>query len=251
LDADDRSHPERLAEQVRLLTERPEVSVAGSLVETFPRSEVGEGFRLYEEWLNGLVTHADICREIFVESPIAHPSAMLRLEELRALGGYEDRGWPEDYDLWLRYHAAGRTFAKVPRVLLYWREHPQRLTHTDGRYAVENFLRAKAHYLVRGPARDRDAVFVWGAGKTGRRLSKHLIRNGCQPTAFVDIAPDKIGKTLRGAPVVRPEDLPARWRSARRPLLLAAVSSRGARRLIRQELARIGLTEGTDFLCVA
>ena len=37
---------------------------------------------------------------------------MMRREELVALGGYQDRGWPEDYDLWLRYRAAGRCFAK-------------------------------------------------------------------------------------------------------------------------------------------
>jgi len=43
---------------------------------------------------------------------------------------------------------------------------------------VENFLRAKAHYLIQGPLRSRDGLIVWGAGKTGRRLSKHLIRGG-------------------------------------------------------------------------
>lgn len=251
MDADDLCHPHRLQEQVRLLEEHPEVSVAGSLVETFPREQVGQGFRLYEEWLNRLVTDADIRREIFIESPIPHPSAMLRRQELLDLGGYEERGWPEDYDLWLRYAAAGRVFAKVPQVLLYWREHPARLTHTDSRYSVENFLRAKAHYLLQGPLRQRDAVFVWGAGKTGRRLSKHLIRGGCCLAAFVDIDPGKIGKRLRQVPIADASELPHLWQQARRPLLLAAVSSRGARALIRQEMARLGLAEGADFLCVA
>jgi glycosyltransferase involved in cell wall biosynthesis len=251
MDADDLAHPQRLAEQVLLLESRPEISVVGSLVETFPRQSVGQGFLLYEEWLNHLVTDADIRREIFIESPIPHPSAMVRRQEILDLGGYQERGWPEDYDLWLRYAAADRVFAKVPRVLLYWREHPSRLTRTDGRYSVENFLRAKAHYLLHGPLRQRDAVFVWGAGKTGRRLSKHLLRGGCPLAAFVDVDPDKIGGRLRGIAVVGAADLPALWRQARRPLLLAAVSSRGARSLIRQELARQGLVEGEDYWCAA
>jgi hypothetical protein len=34
-------------------------------------------------------------------------------------------------------------------------------------------------------------------------------------------------------------------------MLLAAVGSRGARGLIRGELARLELREGVDFLCVA
>ena len=41
----------------------------------------------------------------------------MRRSELVALGGYRERGWPEDYDLWLRYHRAGKLFAKVPEVL--------------------------------------------------------------------------------------------------------------------------------------
>lgn len=251
MDADDLAHPQRLEKQVALLEERADISVVGCLVECFPREEVGEGFRIYEEWLNGLIRHEEIGREIFIESPIVHPSAMVRREEIIELGGYQEHGWPEDYDLWLRYFVAGRRFAKVPEVLLYWREHPGRMTHTDSRYSVENFLRAKARYLIDGPLRGRDALIVWGAGKTGRRLSKHLIRGGWTPVAFVDIYEGKIGKTLRSVPIVGVGDLPGIWKEWQRPLLLAAVASRGARALIRQELARLQLREGEDFLCVA
>jgi glycosyltransferase involved in cell wall biosynthesis len=251
MDADDRCHPRRLEKQVALLRQRPDLGVVGSLVETFPRETVGEGFRLYEEWLNRLVTHEQISREIFIESPIVHPSALVRRAELLALGGYQERGWPEDYDLWLRYLVGGHRFAKVPEVLFYWREHPSRLTHTDRRYSVENFLRAKAWYLIRGPLRERDALIVWGAGKTGRRLAKHLVRGGRPPAAFVDIDARKVGGTLRGAPVVGPDSLPGVWRRWQRPLLVVAVASRGARALIRQELERLQLAEGEDFLCAA
>lgn len=251
MDADDLARPERLEKQADLLGQNPEVSVAGSLVEIFPRENLREGFRLYEEWLNRLVSHEEIVREIFIESPIAHSSAMLRRPELVTLGGYEDRGWPEDYDLWLRYFSAGRRFAKVPEKLLRWREHPLRATHMDSRYSVENFLRAKAFYLCEGVLRGRDAVFVWGAGKTGRRLSKHLIRGRSALQAFIDIDPARIGKALRGIPIVAVSELPALWEQAERPVLLSAVASRGARDLIRQQLAQLNLVEGRDYWCAA
>jgi hypothetical protein len=227
------------------------LSVASCLVETFPREEVGEGMLIYEEWLNGLVNEGEILKEFFIESPIANPSAMMRREELVALGGYQDRGWPEDYDLWLRYRAAGKRFAKVPQVLHYWREHGGRATHTNSRYSVENFLRAKAHYLCVGPLRERDGLIVWGAGKTGRRIAKHLERGGSAPDVFIDITPKKIGGTLRSRPVVGPDDLPGWLERYERPMLLAAVASRGARALIRGHLAGLGMEEGEDFLCVA
>ena len=252
MDADDVCRPDRLERQLQVAESDRGVGVVGARVEVFSTDgEVAEGFRRYVEWQNSLVSHEEICREIFIESPIAHPSALLRREELIALGGYEERGWAEDYDLWLRYHAAGRRFAKVAAPLLRWREHPGRATRTDGRYSVENFLRAKAHYLARGPLRGRDGLFVWGAGRTGRRLSKHLTRAGHEPVGFIDIDPGKIGGTVRGVPVVSACELMRRWPSHRRPILLAAVASRGARGLIRDQLADMGLMEERDFLCVA
>lgn len=251
MDADDLAHPQRLEKQLRLFGQEPDLSVVGCLVESFPPEDVAEGFRIYQDWLNQLVHHDDICREIFIESPIVHPSAVVRRAELVDLGGYQERGWPEDYDLWLRYFSAGRRFAKVPEILLSWREHPTRMTRTDSRYSVENFLRAKAHYLIEGPLQERDALIMWGAGKTGRRLSKHLIRGGHPPAVFVDIAPDKIGKTLRNIPIIGADELISHWNQFKHPLLLAAVASRGARDLIRAELTKLGLVETQDFICVA
>lgn len=251
MDADDRSHPERLAAQVEFLKARPDLAVAGSMVEGFPAEAVREGFRIYIDWLNGLCEPETIAREIFIESPLAHPSVLMRREWLEKVGGYQDHGWPEDYDLWLRLYLAGARFAKVPRVLLEWREHPGRATRTDSRYSVENFLRVKARYLMQGPLVDRGAVFVWGAGQMGRRLSKHLVRDGAPLAAFIDIDSRKIGRIRRGVPVLPPDGLSEAWRKADRPVLLAAVGSRGARALIRHQLETLGLIEGVDWWAAA
>ena len=251
MDADDRSSTDRLGRQFAALEAHPEVAVVGCLVEGSPSQDVRQGLQMYIEWLNGLVTPEAIAREIFVESPLAHPSVVMRRSWLERVGGYQDRGWPEDYDLWLRLHLAGARFAKVPEVLLGWREHPARATRTDRRYAVENFLRAKAHYLTRGPLVDRDSLVVWGAGQIGRRLSKHLVRGGAPLRAFIDIDPAKIGRIRRGVPTFGVEELPALWTSLPRPVLVAAVGSRGARALIRGQLEGMGLVEALDWWAVA
>ena len=250
MDADDVSMPERLAKQMALLDDRSDIAVVGCRVGPVSGTTLGGGYTKYFEWINDLVEPDQIAKNIFVESPMPHPTVMFRRQPYESVGEYQDHRWPEDYDLWLRILAAGKIFAKVPQVLLSWREHGGRLTHTDRRYSVENFLRAKAHFLSTGPLRGRD-VFVWGAGKTGRRLSKHLIREGTAPIAFIDINADKIGGTLRGAPVIGACDLRAQWDAAARPFLVVAVASRGARQLIRQTLADLGLTEVEDYLCAA
>ncbi len=250
MDADDRAHPERLTRQVAYLEAHPEVALVGCLVEGFPADKVGEGYRLYIEWLNSLISPEAIEREIFVESPLAHPSVTMRKAWIERLEGYQDHGWPEDYDLWLRMSLAGARFAKVPEVLLYWREHPARLTRTDARYSRDNFLRAKAYYLSQGPLRNRQAIIIWGAGQMGRRLSKHLLSD-VSLKAFVDIDPAKIGRKRRGKPIISPQELMDWWSRYDRPVVLVAVGARGARELIRQRLVEMGLQEGEDWWAIA
>jgi glycosyltransferase involved in cell wall biosynthesis len=247
MDSDDCSLPERLALQAAYLDRHPVTAVVSCLVSGFPAGGVRQGLLIYIDWLNSLVRDEDMRREIFIESPMAHPSVMFRKVWVERVGGYQEHGWAEDYDLWLRLYSAGARFAKVEQVLLQWRERPERLTRTDGRYSLENFLRAKAHYLARGPLAERDAVIIWGAGMVGRRLSKHLLRHDLPLAAFIDIDPAKIGRTRRGLPILAPEALPDLWRQYANPALLAAVGARGARALIRQRLNAVGLREGIDW----
>jgi glycosyltransferase involved in cell wall biosynthesis len=251
MDADDRCHSDRFQAQVDFLRQHHDLDLVSCLVEGFPKDSVREGFRIYLDWLNRLTTPAAIAREIFIESPLVHPSIMARRNAIFQAGGYQEHGWPEDYDLWLRMHLGGARFGKVERTLFFWREHDQRLTRTDSRYSVENFLRAKAHYLIQGPLQGRDALIVWGAGQMGRRISKHLQRGGAPLKAFVDIDPGKIGRHKRGCPIIKVEALPDWWGRFTNPVVLAAVGSRGARQLIGEQLEAMGLREGSDWWAVA
>ena len=241
MDADDIAHPRRLEWQVGLMQERPEVTMAGGLVRMFPRAAMREGMRRYERWLNSVCTQEQIARDMFVENPLAHPSVMMRADAVRGVGGYRDAGWPEDYDLCLRLYGAGARFEKVPEVVLWWRDQPDRATRTHGRYARTQFRRCKVHYLKALHLGDRGRVAIWGAGKEGRALGKHVRRAGIEIARFIDIAPTKIGGTLLGAPVEGPE--------AVRPdeYLLVAAGAAGARSLIREELNGRGLREPEHY----
>lgn len=247
MDADDISHPRRLEYQLDFMETHPEVAVCSCLVRVFPRPGLLGGLLHYEAWLNSLVSHQQMARDIFVESPIAHPSAMMRREDLLELGRYQDRGWAEDYDLWLRFHESGREFGKVDRTLVWWRHGPARLTFADSRYSLENFLRAKAHYIARRLSDCRRPIVLWGAGRIGRRLLRHLVREGVVVKAIVDIDPRKIGHTMGGIAIVPREHL------SREPdaFVIAAVGSSGAREAIRSYLTTRGAVELEDFLCAA
>ncbi len=104
---------------------------------------------------------------------------------------------------------------------------------------------------MQGPLSGRDAVIVWGAGQMGRRLSKHLLREDAPIMSFIDIDPKKIGRTRKGRPILPPDDLKSEWSRYADPVVLAAVRSRGARSLIREQLANLGLREAIDWWAVA
>jgi len=251
MDADDRAHPRRFAAQMAFLQAHPGVDVLACRVAAFPQEAVRPGMKRYLAWLNALTTDEAIRREIFVESPLVHPSVLFRKETVLAAGGYRDAPWAEDYDLWLRLYLRGARFAKLPRVLHYWRESPSRLTRRDERYALRRFLQAKAHYLRRGPLQGRDAVILWGAGQTGRRFSAALLEEGVSPAAWVDVDPRKIGRTRRGVRIAPAAALPRLWAQLQNPVVLVAVGARGARNLIRRRLRLLGLQEGRDWWAVA
>ena len=246
MDADDVAHPERLARQAAFLLKHPAVGVLGTRVRSFPKQAVSEAFYAYEAWSNSLVDPADIVREIYIESPIVHPSAMYRRDEVLRLGGYRDVPWPEDYDLWLRYHQAGFELAKLPRVLLGWRMYPERLSFRDPRCSLGGFIRCKAHFLAREPRVRRGPVIIWGAGMTGRRLGKELMREGVAVEAFVDIVPRSIGRTRHGRPVHAVDYI----RTSSRFVLVAIPAPR-AKEEIRAQMRAWGRTEGESFIFVA
>jgi hypothetical protein len=243
LDADDVMLPARLERQVAFLRARPDVDVVASRVRFFGAS-ISSGLAAYERWLNATLEPEEIRRDLFVESPLPHPSVTMRRASVVRAGGYRD-GVPDDYDLWLRLWRAGSRFAKLPDVLTRLRDHPARLTRTDPRYTARALLSCKAEHLVAGLGLSGRDVVVWGAGRDGIRAAKALRRRGVVLRHLVDIAETKVGRSMLGVPVRAPESL----EEGRRAFVVAAVGVKGARALIRSRLLAMGYREGDGFVC--
>ncbi len=251
MDADDIAAPDRLEKQLALLDADPALAACGTRIRYFPPEEVRDGARRYEEWINGLVTHDEIARDIFVECPIPHPTLMIRRHVLLAIGGYRELGWPEDYDLVLRLWAAGYRMGKVPETLLQWRESPDRASRTDGRYDPAEFRRIKIFFLQRTLLAGGRPAAIVGAGPVGKTLARELAAAGTRIAAFVDASPNRIGQEIHGAPVVAPGDMAGLLDGPEPPFILAAVGQEGARAEIRAECRRQGLVETRDFIAIA
>ncbi len=245
MDGDDICHPHRLERQAAFLESHPEVTLVACQVRHVPRQRLTEGMRSYEGWQNRLLSHADIMRDLYVESPFTHPSVLFRRDAVQALGGYRDRGWPEDYDLWLRLAHSGARFARLPEVLFYWRDRPQRQTRTAAAYRLEAFRACKAHHLCRSFLSATERVTLWGAGVEGKAWRRALQAEGIAVARWIEVDPRKLGQTIHGAPVLGIDSLkPGGGRT------LITVGAKGAREEVRTFAARAGLVEGEDFICV-
>ena len=245
MDADDVAAPRRLEAQHAMLVADSSLALASCLVSAFPAPTIRDGMRRYVGWSNSLQSPDRIRESLFIESPLIHPSVMMRRTALDEVGGYQGSDGPEDYDLWLRLLLAGSRAAKVPEVLLYWRDHPTRLTRTDPHYAAERIFETKLRYLPRALPHGT-SVQICGAGPIGRRWARGVRRLGYRVRCFVDVDPKKHGRIIDGTAVVSPRDLdPADG------FVLAAVGVPGARAQIETYLQTRGLRAWHDYLAVA
>ncbi len=118
MDADDLCLPTRFARQVQFFEQHPEAVCVGCaywMIDEADRTITHirvpvDDATLQQSMLRG-------------HSPISHPTAMIRAEPLRRLGGYRREFYPaEDFDLWLRLGELG-TLANLPDPLIRYRVH--------------------------------------------------------------------------------------------------------------------------------
>jgi glycosyltransferase involved in cell wall biosynthesis len=247
MDADDWSHPQRLARQRAYLDRHPAIGLVGCCVEFGGCPRERAGYAAYVEWTNALLTPPQVALNRFIESPFAHPSVMFRRELVDSYGGYRNGHFPEDYELWLRWLEAGVRMAKLPEKLLTWHDPPHRLSRTHPRYSYRAFFKCKAEYLAHWLAAHNPhhpEIIVWGAGRETRKRADYLLAHGVQITNYVDIDPRKLGQTIHGRPVISEDELPLPAEA----FVVSYVASRGARDDIRTRLRARGWEEGRNFV---
>lgn len=156
MDADDKAHPGRLAHQLALLQQHPDVVAVGSSVVAIDESGVERGTLTYPSAIES------VPQAIGLSTVVCHPTAMIRLDALRQAGGYrpEFEG-AEDYDLWLRLLASGRIM-NVREPLLHHRLHAGQVSKRfRARGSLALFAaRYAADYRLR---HGRDPSFASGA----------------------------------------------------------------------------------------
>ena len=231
-DADDVSHRDRFRLQMDRLGAEPDLAVVGSRVRLFPAPQVGAGMRRWAAWHNALLSHDAMWRERFIDSPLAHGTALLRRTWLERVGGWAERGWAEDLDLWMRLFDTGARFGKCRETLYGWRQHRGSATRRDPRYRRERFIELKLEALEQG--------FLSGLG------TLTLVGVGASLARCVPVFERR--RVVRVVEAGRPNRVVLR---AIAPPAVLIFGSLAARNRWREALVKFGLREGDGFIFIA
>ncbi|MBI4179182.1 glycosyltransferase [bacterium] len=143
-DADDLSHPDRLARQVRLLRKQTDLVLVGCDFETIDE----QGDRLSLERLPR--QPENIASALAWRNVFAHGSILMRRWAYEKIGGYDPRmRFSQDLDLYVRLAETGKLGA-VPGCLYQWRKNPKGV---NGR--LRDLQSAYASYLWAGKPHHR------------------------------------------------------------------------------------------------
>jgi glycosyltransferase involved in cell wall biosynthesis len=141
IDAGDLTVPQRLAKQRAYLEAHPQVAALGMWTQVVTR----EGQPLF--MLTPPADPAEIRRIRFFRACFVHPSMMLRIEAVRAVGNYRAAyRSAEDLDLFLRLMER-YDCANLPELGLYYELNEGGISATKRRTQVTSTLRLQLHYF--------------------------------------------------------------------------------------------------------
>ena len=254
MDADDRMDKTRLAKQLELMKNNPELELIGCRMGSFTDSRrISDSIEKYQSWSNSLITHEQIECDLFAECPIAHPTFFATSHLFNKLGGYSANPWAEDYDFILRAYKAGAKLAKHPEKLVQKYHSPGRLSRVDSIYKRPAMFEAKANYMMEyGLLKNRRGVLIAGSGPTGKQAAHSFEKRDVNILGYVDNRPGPPDRKVKSCPAWGFHNLPpAKFLDKfRDSLILLAIGDSEGQRAFAELLRKLDFIENSDFVRV-
>ena len=132
MDDDDISIPERFEKQVKFMDEHSDITVVGSFMKMFMKSE---------QLCEMPIDNEGLSIRSLTESPMYHPTVMIRKEHLdRYKLKYNPDFFAEDYELWSEMINMGLKLANIPEVLHFFRASGQNATATKQQQVLNSHI---------------------------------------------------------------------------------------------------------------
>ena len=205
--------------------------IAGGTRHFVDRGEVGAGFLRYDRWLNEVAKRNAHYEEIYRECVIPSHCWIIHRSDFDLVGAFDPEVYPEDYDLCFRFYRAGFKIVGIDHILHFWRDRTDRISRTWTEYKDNRYFELKLRYFYELD-RDRGRPLVlWGCGRNGKDLAKHLIARGDYFYWVCDNA-QKIGKDIYGVTLQHFDCIP----TLDNPQIMVVVAGPGAKSQIRDQL---------------
>lgn len=142
MDADDITHPERIAKQVTFLQQNPDIYLCGT--QAFVIDKAGDV--LGKKQLP--TKHEDIYNSFFLYNNMVHPSIMFR-NDLQGKSFYEMYfAHFNEYYTFFKLMSTGKKFANLPEPLLYYRVHGANDTFSNVKTKFRSTLSMKKAFIM-------------------------------------------------------------------------------------------------------
>ena len=245
MDADDLMHPEKLKALVAAAKQYGPGHIITGHVQYFHAKELGDGYRRYANWLNGLKDGR--WPEVYRECVIPSPCWLMHRDDLIRAGAFDSDEYPEDYDLCFRCMASGLKVRYAPQAIHLWRDHPERSSRNDPNYADNRFLHLKLHYFLQLSNDKNRELILWGAGKKGKWIARNLKQKNVS-FSWISNNPEKVGKEIYDRRIL-PE--PSIWDNFKSKQLIIAIASPDDQKVIINKLTKANLSSGEDYFFFA
>jgi glycosyltransferase involved in cell wall biosynthesis len=239
-DADDIMPSYKLEELHSLLVKSGKNSISTGKVEYFSRNELKEGFQKYAKWLNNLCENNNHYDQLFKECVIVSSNWLLHRSDFEKLNGFNDSIYPEDYHFVFKLFENNFKIISSDKVTHKWRDHTDRASRNLEQYKDQKFFPLKVKYFKK--FYENKKLTLWGAGPTGKKLAKELIKNHIN-FDWVTNNEKKIGKFIYGIEVKHFKIL----QDNTEQLLIISVTQRDALKSIKEYLDSINLRDIFEF----
>ena len=242
MDADDKMTKNKLEVLSNNLLKSGVGHIATGKVAYFSETELGEGYRNYETWLNQLIENGLSYTEIYKECVIPSPCWMVFREDFEKLKGFNSNIYPEDYDLCFRFYKQNLKVIPENEILHYWRDYATRTSRTDKNYADNFFLNIKMKYFFELDYDSNKTLEIWGAGKKGKEIARYLIEEKID-FHWVCNNENKIGKEIYGKIMQSETEI----FSVKNPQIIVSVGNLNEQKTIKNILNSKGLKPNFDY----
>ncbi|NQX85702.1 MAG: glycosyltransferase [Flavobacteriaceae bacterium] len=175
MDSDDIMPIYKLEHMVNALKQYGDGHIAVGLVKYFSETKVTDGYRDYEQWLNGLTQKGHNFNALYKECVIPSPCWMTSRQDLLRCDAFNPNRYPEDYDLTFRFYKYGLKCIPCDTLWHHWRDYSKRTSKTHVHYDIDYFLDLKLHYFLELHYEPSRPLVIMGAGYKGKLLAKSLL----------------------------------------------------------------------------